>query len=54
MRRGRNYMRDIAEVCGIRVFTQIRAAVQSCIDIVKGNCPKDIRKIDTSFGEKYM
>lgn len=41
MRRGRNYMRDIAEMCEIRVFTEIREAVQSCIDIVKGTCTKD-------------
>ncbi|XP_003743300.1 uncharacterized protein LOC100897742 [Galendromus occidentalis] len=56
MRRGRNYMRDIAEMCGIRVFTQIREAVQSCIDIVKGTCTKAelLPKSDGDLGEKFI
>ena len=56
MRRGRNYMRDIAEKNKIRVFTEIRDAVQSCIDIVKGNCSRNDQKLfpQSDLGEKFM
>lgn len=58
MQRARNYMRSIAEACRVRVHAEIEAAVQGCIDIVKGhykpNADETASICDKSLGEKFM
>lgn len=58
MQRARNYIRCIAEACRVRVHAEIDAAVQGCIDIVKGNnkpgADENAPFSDKTLGEKFM
>ncbi|XP_022643742.1 uncharacterized protein LOC111266627 isoform X1 [Varroa jacobsoni] len=58
MQRARNYMRSIAEACRVRVHAEIEAAVQGCIDIVKGHCKPNADETapicDKNLGEKFI